>query len=72
LKAANALSSQGGPADIAYHALDISDASSVGALVAFLKRKHPEGIDFVINNAAIAMQGFGKSFAPANAEERVH
>lgn len=72
MKAAKALSSHGGPADIAYHALDISDASSVGAFVSLLKRKHPEGIDFVINNAAIAMQGFGESFAPANAKVRVH
>ncbi|KAH6695674.1 carbonyl reductase [Plectosphaerella plurivora] len=58
LAAAKVLSAHGGSTDIAYHALDISDSSSVGALTKFLKEKHPEGIDFVINNAAIAMQGF--------------
>ncbi|TDZ61814.1 Carbonyl reductase [NADPH] 1 [Colletotrichum trifolii] len=58
LKQAKALSQHGGPADIKYHQLDISDSSSIADLASFLKKEHPDGIDFVINNAGIAMQGF--------------
>ncbi|TDZ24299.1 Carbonyl reductase [NADPH] 1 [Colletotrichum orbiculare MAFF 240422] len=58
LKQAKALSQHGGPADIKYHQLDISDSNSIADLASFLKKEHPDGIDFVINNAGIAMQGF--------------
>lgn len=40
------------------HQLDISDSSSIQALAAFLKHEHPTGLDFVINNAGMAMDGF--------------
>lgn len=60
LKTVKALSTHGGRVDVAYHALDISDPGSVGAFAKFLADKHGEGLDFVINNAAIAMQGFGE------------
>ena len=58
---AKALASHGGQTTIAFHELDISRTESIGAFVEALKEKHPEGVDFVINNAAIAMQGFGES-----------
>ncbi|KAK2041076.1 carbonyl reductase [Colletotrichum somersetense] len=58
LKQAKALSADGGAADIKFHQLNISDSSSISNLASFLKKEHPEGIDFVINNAGIAMQGF--------------
>lgn len=60
LKQAKALSTHGGAADIKYQQLDISDSSSISNLAAFLKKEHPDGVDFIINNAGIAMQGFGK------------
>lgn len=63
LKAAKALSSDGGLSEIKYHQLDITDDKSVQNFVVHLKKAHGEpGVDFVINNAGIAMDGFGKSF----------
>ncbi|KAL8825943.1 MAG: hypothetical protein Q9170_007597 [Blastenia crenularia] len=58
LKAAKALSSDGGPTSIKYHALDISQSNSITDFASFLKDEHPDGIDMVVNNAGIAMQGF--------------
>ncbi|KAF6839298.1 carbonyl reductase [Colletotrichum musicola] len=58
LKKAKVLSTQGGLAEVRYHQLDISDSKSIADLAAFLKKEHPDGVDFVINNAGIAMQGF--------------
>ena len=43
-----------------YHQLDISQTNSIRVFADFLKKEHPKGIDFVINNAGIAMTGFGK------------
>jgi carbonyl reductase 1 len=61
LKKAHALSSEGGATDIKYYALDISKTDSIQGFSEYLKSEHPDGIDFVINNAAIALNGFGKS-----------
>jgi len=58
LKQAKALAEDGGLADVKFHPLDISETKSIQDLASFLKSKHPDGIDFVINNAGIAMQGF--------------
>ncbi|KAF6824074.1 carbonyl reductase [Colletotrichum plurivorum] len=58
LKKTKVLSMQGGLAEVRYHQLDISDSKSIADLAAFLKKEHPDGVDFVINNAGIAMQGF--------------
>ncbi|KAF6812092.1 carbonyl reductase [Colletotrichum sojae] len=58
LKKAKALSAHGGLTEVKYHQLDISDSKSIADLAAFLKKEHPDGVDFVINNAGIAMQGF--------------
>ena len=49
----------GGLSEVKYHQLDINDRKSVDAFAAHLKETHGEGIDLVINNAGIAMDGFG-------------
>ncbi|MFY0540832.1 SDR family NAD(P)-dependent oxidoreductase [Nannocystis pusilla] len=38
--------------------LDVRDPASVDRLVAELKRVHPEGLDVVIANAGVALDGF--------------
>lgn len=58
LKQAKALRRHGGLTDIEYLPLDISEEKSIDKFATLLKDKHPDGIDFLINNAAIAMQGF--------------
>ena len=59
LSGAKALAKDGGLTDVKYHALDISQTKSIQELRDFLKEEHPDGVDIVINNAAIAMNGFG-------------
>lgn len=59
LKAAKALISDGGLADIKYAQLDISNTKSIDDFATFLKKEHGE-IDFYIGNAGIAMSGFGR------------
>lgn len=58
LKKAKALRSEGGLTDVKYLNLDISSKQSIQDFAAHLKTEHPDGIDFLINNAAVAMQGF--------------
>lgn len=60
LKRADALSDDGGLTTIQYHELDISSKQSIDEFASFLKEEHPDGIDFAINNAGIAMNGFGE------------
>lgn len=60
LKRAGALSEDGGLTTIKYHQLDISDKKSIDEFASFLKKAHPDGVDFAINNAGIAMNGFGE------------
>ena len=64
LKKAKALATDGGLATIKYHGLDISNEKSIRDFAGFLKKEHPEGIDMVVNNAGIAMDGFGTFFPP--------
>ena len=45
--------------EVQYHELDISQTKNIQNLRDFLKERHPDGIDVVINNAGIAMTGFG-------------
>jgi len=59
LKKAKALASEGGLASIQYHGLDISKPKSITDFASFLKGEHPDGVDMVVNNAGIAMNGFG-------------
>ncbi|KAF2005184.1 carbonyl reductase [Amniculicola lignicola CBS 123094] len=58
LKQAKALVSDGGLSEIRYHTLDITDSTSVEAFAIYLKMNHGDGVDIVINNAGIAMDGF--------------
>ncbi|KAL2408401.1 Carbonyl reductase [NADPH] 1 [Exophiala dermatitidis] len=58
LTQAKALRSQGGLTDVKYHPLDIDNTQSIRDFASFLKKEHPQGIDFLINNAGIALQGF--------------
>lgn len=58
LKEAKALGQDGGATDVRFHQLDITTSESVQAFVGELKGAHPGGLDFVVNNAGIAMDGF--------------
>jgi carbonyl reductase 1 len=62
LKEAKALTQDGGLTDVKYAELDVDSTDSIRKFAAMLKSEHPEGIDFVINNAGIALNGFGQSF----------
>ena len=64
LRKAKALAADGGLATIKYHGLDISKPKSITDFAAFLKKEHPDGIDMVINNAGVAMTGFGTRLPP--------
>lgn len=58
LLSAKALQHDGGLTDIKYAALDIADKKSIEDFAAFLKKEHGQ-IDFLINNAGVAIDGFG-------------
>ncbi|KAF6224354.1 hypothetical protein HO133_010931 [Letharia lupina] len=58
LKKAKALVQHGGLTTVKYHGLDISKTKSILDFAGFLEKEHPEGIDMVVNNAGIAMNGF--------------
>ncbi|KAF2847705.1 carbonyl reductase [Plenodomus tracheiphilus IPT5] len=58
LKQAKALKADGGLSEIRYHQLDVTDNSSIKSFADYVKTAHGDGIDFVINNAGIAMNGF--------------
>lgn len=51
-----------GKVEIEFGELDISVPGSVQRFRDFLKERHPEGIDAVVNNAGIAGTGFGAYF----------
>ncbi len=59
LKKARALVGDGGLSEIRYHGLDISKPKSIIDFATFLQEQHPDGIDMVVNNAGIALEGFG-------------
>ncbi|KAK6442762.1 hypothetical protein LTR95_001009 [Oleoguttula sp. CCFEE 5521] len=62
LNADNALQQAGvlkaGNTTITFATLDISQTKSIQSFRDFLKSQNPEGIDILINNAAVALQGF--------------
>ena len=63
LKSAAVLSRDGGLVDVRYFKLDIDDSQSIHHFIKHLTETHPDGIDFVINNAGIAASFFGGSRA---------
>ena len=58
LAKAQALDSYGGLSTVKFHELDIANPNSIDAFAASTKETHPDGIDFLINNAGMAMNGF--------------
>ncbi|KAH7399129.1 carbonyl reductase [Phaeosphaeria sp. MPI-PUGE-AT-0046c] len=48
----------GGLATIKFRPFDVTNKSTITDLSTHLKKNHPEGIDFFINNAGIALDGF--------------
>ena len=58
LKNSKALRSHGGLTDVEYLSLDIDSKQSINDFAAGINKAHPEGIDFLINNAGIALDGF--------------
>ena len=60
LKAAKALKEDGGLATITFNILDISHENSIHSFKDLVKKKHPDGIDILINNAGIFMEALGK------------
>jgi len=58
LKQAKVLTQDGGNTTIKFYALDISKTKSIQDFSSFLRNEHQDGLDIVINNAGIAMQGF--------------
>lgn len=58
LQSAKALRTRGGLTDVKYLHLDISSKQSIEDFATHLKTNHPDGIDILINNAAVALQGF--------------
>ena len=58
LKKAKTLAQDGGLATVRFRQLDISERASIESFASFLKREHQDGIDAVVNNAGIAMDGF--------------
>lgn len=61
LKEAKALREQGGLSDVRFCLLDIDDQDSIKSFASQIKKEHPEGIDILINNAGIALDGFDAS-----------
>jgi len=73
LKDAKGLLQDGGPTELKYRQLDISDSKSIGSFCEFLRKEHPEGIDVLVNNAGIALDGFGRfSFSYRSSNKRVY
>src|SRR4051812_46490501 len=47
---------------VSYHPLDVTDAASIRALAAHVEAEHG-GLDILINNAGIALEGFNAEVA---------
>ncbi|KAJ9640551.1 hypothetical protein H2204_003179 [Knufia peltigerae] len=61
LRNTKALRAYGGLADVEYLPLDIESKQSIDDFAATLRQRHPDGIDFLINNAGVALQGFDEN-----------
>jgi len=62
LKAAKALTQDGGLSTITFGHLDITDESSIRYFKDFVKKGYPDGIDILANNAGIYIDASGKIF----------
>lgn len=58
LKQAKALKSDGGLTEVKYLPLDIDSNESITTFSQQIGKSHPKGIDFLINNAGVALDGF--------------
>lgn len=65
LKKAKALEKDGGLSNVQYLQLDIDSQDSIKSFADHIKKEHPDGIDFLINNAGIAMDGFNADVVKA-------
>ncbi|OAP59312.1 hypothetical protein AYL99_06610 [Fonsecaea erecta] len=61
LKSAKALRNDGGLTDVKFLPLDIDSERSIEEFAGKITQEHPDGIDFLINNAGIAMDGFNEN-----------
>ncbi|KAK4570427.1 hypothetical protein LTR86_002507 [Recurvomyces mirabilis] len=68
LKQAKVLAQDGGDTTITFKELDISKTKSIQDFSRFLKQEHPDGLDIVINNAGIALQGFSSDLVKETVE----
>ena len=59
------LTTHGGRTSVEFLPLDIGRKESVTGLIDELKKRHPGGVDVVVNNAGVALQGFGECFVPS-------
>jgi len=62
LKAAKALTQDGGLSTITFGYLDITDESSIRYFKDLVKKGYPDGIDILVNNAGIYIDASGKIF----------
>jgi carbonyl reductase 1 len=62
LKAAKALTQDGGLSTITFGHLDITDESSIRYFKDLVKKGYPDGIDILVNNAGIYIDASGKIF----------
>ena len=56
------MAADGGETTITFRSLDISEETSIYQLRDFLKKENPNGIDILINNAGVFIDGVGKAF----------
>ena len=68
LTSAKALYTHGGLTQVQYHPLDIAQTKSIQELRAHLEKTHPDGIDVLVNNAGIALDGFDAELAKKTLE----
>lgn len=62
LASAKVLARDGGPVSLAFQPLDVGDAASIDAFAAQLRAAHGR-VDVLVNNAGVAMDGFGAAVA---------